>query len=90
MLDNIPPVTSTPGQGAHGSAVEESPQEAPERLATIWVGRITFIIGGAFLIMALVTWALRPGHYRILLAMLVIAMFCAILHSYTFETNGRG
>jgi hypothetical protein len=39
------------------------------------------------LVAALVLWALRANHYRPVLALLTIAMFAAILHSYTFE-NG--
>lgn len=62
-------------------------QVAPERLAAQWVSRVTAIVGSLILVAALINWAARPGHYRITLALLVIAMFCAILHSYTLE-NG--
>jgi hypothetical protein len=58
---------------------------APERIANIWVGRITSIVGGICLVLALSLWLLRPEHYRTVLALLVVAMFAAILHSYTFE-----
>jgi cytochrome bd-type quinol oxidase subunit 1 len=58
---------------------------APERLANIWVGRITSIVGGICLTLALMLWLIRPDHYRPVLALLVVAMFAAILHSYTFD-----
>jgi hypothetical protein len=62
---------------------------APERVAAKWVSRITSVAGLICLALALTVWAARPGHYRFVLAMLTIAMFAAILHSYTFE-NGNG
>jgi len=58
---------------------------APERSATIWVTRITGLIGVLALTLALAVWLARPNHYRFVLAVLMIAMFAAILHSYTFE-----
>jgi hypothetical protein len=61
---------------------------APGRRANLWVARITTLIGLACLVLALVEWAIRPNHYRLVLALLVIAMFAAILHSYTFENGG--
>ncbi|MBV9282225.1 MAG: hypothetical protein JOZ41_19255 [Chloroflexi bacterium] len=63
---------------------------ASEPTATVWVSRITSAIGGVCLIIALTLWLLRPDHYRPVLALLTIAMFAAILHSYTFENGGRG
>ena len=76
-----PPTEVKPSNGAAPVSV------VPERLATQWVSRATAIVGMLVLLAALVNWAARPGHYRITLALLVVAMFCAILHSYTFE-NG--
>jgi hypothetical protein len=58
-----------------------------DRIATVWVSRITSIVGLLCLAFALSVWAVRPGHYRFVLALLTVAMFAAILHSYTFE-NG--
>jgi hypothetical protein len=69
------------------AAVTSSDQE-PEDIATLWVSRITGLVGGFFLILALAIWAGRQGHYRLVLAFLTIAMLCAILHSYTFENGG--
>jgi hypothetical protein len=62
--------------------------EPRERRATIWVSRATSLIGAICLFLALLEWAGRPGHLRTVLALLVIAMFAAILHSYTFEDGG--
>ncbi len=56
-----------------------------DRIATIWVGRITRIVGAICLVLAIIEWAFRQGHYRTVLALLTLAMFAAILHSYTFE-----
>jgi heme A synthase len=67
---------------------EVIPEQEPEDVATIWVSRITGLVGGFFLILALAIWAGRQGHYRLVLAFLTIAMLCAILHSYTFENGG--
>ncbi|GAC1512658.1 MAG: hypothetical protein NVS2B16_15930 [Chloroflexota bacterium] len=50
-----------------------------------WFRRITAIVGGAFLLLALVIWAVRPYHYRPVLALMTIAMLMAILHTYAFE-----
>lgn len=58
------------------------------RAASLWVARITRIVGAACLLLALVEWAGRPGHLRTVLALLTIALFAAILHSYTFEDVG--
>lgn len=69
----------------------EAPAEADraaERLATVWVSRVTSVVGLICLALALVEWALRPNHYRLVLALLTVAMFAAILHSYTFENGG--
>lgn len=68
--------------------VEETKLEietTPERAATIWVSRITGVIGVIALTIALTVWFVRPNHYRFVLAVLMVAMFAAILHSYTFE-----
>jgi len=58
---------------------------SPERQATVWVSRLTGIVGAICLFAALSVWLWRPGHWRLVLAFLTIAMFAAILHSYTFE-----
>jgi heme A synthase len=65
---------------------EASPEElAPERRVTLMVNRITGLIGAVFLLLALLTWFARSGHYRLVLALLLVALFASILHSYTFE-----
>ncbi|MGH2449628.1 MAG: hypothetical protein ACRDFS_13635, partial [Chloroflexota bacterium] len=48
---------------------------------------LTGIVGGVFLVVAFSLWLLRPGHNRLVLGFLVIAMFCAILHAYAFENT---
>ena len=59
--------------------------EEPERAARVWVSRFTGVAGGLCLLFALSLWLARPGHLRPVLALLVLAMFMAILHSYVFE-----
>jgi len=66
---------------------EAPPVAASERAATVWISRVTSILGLICLAIALTVWAARPGHYRFVLALLTIAMFAAVLHAYTFE-NG--
>ncbi|HZS94355.1 MAG TPA: hypothetical protein VFA78_06140 [Chloroflexota bacterium] len=53
-----------------------------------WVNRVTGVLGLISLVIALTIWFVRTNHYRLVLVFLVIAMFAAILHSYTFE-NGQ-
>ncbi|HEX8918769.1 MAG TPA: hypothetical protein VF898_09710 [Chloroflexota bacterium] len=43
------------------------------------------MIGVIALTISLTVWFVRPNHYRFVLAVLMVAMFAAILHSYTFE-----
>ncbi len=84
--NNVTPLNvSSPSTNNPLSGGETHP---PERAATVWVSRITGAASAIFVILALLVWAGRHGHYRLVLAFLVIAMFAAILHSYTFE-NGR-
>jgi hypothetical protein len=65
---------------------EASPEElTPERRVTLMVNRITGLVGAVFLLLALITWIARHGHYRLVLAFLVVALFASVLHSYTFE-----
>lgn len=52
--------------------------------------RLTAVLGIALLIAALFAWILRPGHYRLVLLILVLAMFLSILHNYSLEDNGNG
>ncbi|MGH2442183.1 MAG: hypothetical protein ACRDFX_03340 [Chloroflexota bacterium] len=56
--------------------------------ATIWVSRVTSVLGLICLALALIEWAWRPGHLRTVLAFLIVAMFAAILRSYSFEDLG--
>jgi uncharacterized membrane protein len=69
--------------------LEAAPPLPAERTAAVWVSRLTSVLGLLCLAIALSVWAARPGHFRFVLAMLIIAMFAAVLHSYTFE-NGNG
>lgn len=73
------------------SLIEVVPDEAvpEERTATVWVSRITFAVGATFLFLALLTWLFRHGHNRLVLALLIVALVCSILHSYTFENGGQ-
>lgn len=63
----------------------DTKQVTTQERAALWVSRVTSFVGLACLITALLLWALRQNHYRPVLAFLTIAMFAAILHSYTFE-----
>lgn len=83
-LRNIPADEETVEMAALAAAVSAT----TDRAATIWVHRITGIGGGLCLFLALSVWLARAGHYRLVLALLVVSMFAAILHSYTFE-NGN-
>jgi hypothetical protein len=67
-------------------AVENIP--SPEDRATAWVNRLTLIVGAVFLMLALGAWYFRQHHYRLVLALLVVALFASIIHSYTFN-NGE-
>jgi len=59
--------------------------QSPDRSPTVWVSRITAVVGAACLFGALVVWHYHTNHYRLVLALLIVAMFAAILHSYVFE-----
>lgn len=85
--NNVTPLTTTPPQSTGAASVPEP--QPPERIAAVWVSRLTGIVSAVFVVMALVVWAGRHGHYRLVLAFLVIAMFAAILHSYTFENGSQ-
>jgi cytochrome bd-type quinol oxidase subunit 1 len=89
MRQNVPPLSDIPPTTESHALVDASQIEVtPERMATVWVGRMTFLVGGICLMAAFAVWLLRPGHYRLVLAFLIVAMFMAILHSYTFENGG--
>ncbi len=62
-------------------AVPQSAEHSP----TIWVSRITAVVGAVCLFSALFIWQHRQYHYRWVLALLIVAMFAAIIHSYVFE-----
>jgi hypothetical protein len=86
MMQNVPPLEDVgPIVDAADLDTETIAEAAPERLAAIWASRITGVVGILFLAAALVTWFARHGHYRLVLALLIVAMFAAILHSYTFD-----
>lgn len=78
-LAGITPDLDTQGVSAPAALTIE------DRIATIWVGRITRLVGAICLAFALIEWQFRQGHFRTVLALLTVAMFAAILHSYTFE-----
>ena len=88
MMQKTPTLTDVPARidqpKMNGASVEDAQRE---RRAAVWVSRATSLIGAVCLLLALLEWAGRPGHLRTVLALLVVAMFAAILHSYTFE-NG--
>ena len=85
MIENTPPVihlTPETDDEAGGSVV--AAETTPERAATLWVSRLTKVVGGTCLLFALTLWLLRPEHYRTVLALLTVAMFAAIFHTYPF------
>lgn len=84
---NVTPLTTASPQSTGAASDAES--HSPEQMATVWVSRLTGIVSAVFVILALLVWAGRHGHYRLVLAFLVIAMFAAILHSYTFENGSQ-
>lgn len=86
------PLTGTgPVESEQHSLIEVVPNDAvvEERTATVWVSRITFVVGAAFLVLALLAWLFRHGHNRLVLALLIVALVASILHSYTFENGGQ-
>ncbi len=85
MLENTRPLEDISIQPPGAVVVPQ----APERVAAVWVSRVTGIISALFVLIALALWASRHGHYRLVLAFLVVAMFAAILHSYTFENGSN-
>lgn len=80
VLAEVVPTTS--------NRTAEIEEEAPESAAARWVNRITGIVGAVFLLLALTAWFARHGHYRLVLALLIVALFASILHAYTFD-NGH-
>jgi len=82
------PVNASPHTDDDEDAI--AAQAAPERMAAVWAHRFTGMVGLVSLILALVLWGTRPEHLRPVLALLVIAMFCAVLHSYTFGDGRSG
>ncbi len=86
MMQSTSPLPGVaPGTDDQGVSSPTAGMSTHDRMAAIWVGRITRVIGAICLALALIEWAFRQGHYRTVLALLTIAMFAAILHSYTFE-----
>jgi hypothetical protein len=82
-MANSPRLTeiSTP----HVEGGDPSAPATGERAASVWVSRLTGIVGLIILVIALLEWLFRHGHFRLILALFTVAMFCAILHSYVFE-----
>jgi hypothetical protein len=72
----------------HDIDLQDDEAVQTEDTATMWASRITGAIGAIFVPPALIIWAARPGHYRLVLAFLIVAMLAAIIHSYTFENGG--
>jgi len=62
-------------------AVPQSAEGSP----TVWVSRVTGAVGAVCLFTALIVWHYHLHHYRLVLALLIVSMFAAILHSYVFE-----
>jgi len=90
MQETTPLVDLSHGATRVGMEQLEGAQLPVERAATIWVSRITGIFGCVMLLVALLEWFVRHGHLRLVLALLIVAMFCAILHSYVFEDGAAG
>lgn len=87
-MQNAPSLTDVSLTAVDQESVAESSAElAPERTAAVWANRVTGVIGVIFLTLALVAWFTRHGHYRLVLAFLIVALFASILHSYTFESG---
>ncbi len=85
-MQNAPSLTEiTPIANHEEVDLESSEELTPERRVTLWVNRLTGVVGAIFLLLALVAWLARHGHYRLVLAFLIVALFASILHSYTFE-----
>ena len=85
-MQNAPSLTNITSIVEDDELITASPEElTPERRVTLWVNRMTGIIGAVFLLLALMAWLARHGHYRLVLAFLIVALFASILHSYTFE-----
>jgi uncharacterized membrane protein len=89
MMQNTSPLTELSDSDGKLEVEQVESVQPEERAATVWVSRLTGIVGGIMLLIALVEWFTRHGHYRLLLALLTVAMFCAILHSYVFEDGIR-
>ena len=90
MQDTTPLVDLSHG-ATHVDVEQLGAAQLPaERAATIWVSRLTGIFGSIMLVIALLEWFVRHGHLRLVLALLTVAMFCAILHSYVFEDGSVG
>jgi predicted RND superfamily exporter protein len=89
MQNPKPPIMNIPPEADNEDEIGGTAEAAQQRIATVWVSRLTSIVGGICLVVALVLWLVRPEHYRLVLAFLVVAMFAAILHSYTFENGGH-
>jgi hypothetical protein len=85
MHDTTPLVDLSHGATRVDLGELEGAELPVERAATIWVSRLTGIFGSIMLVVALLEWFVRHGHLRLVLALLTVAMFCAILHSYVFE-----
>lgn len=76
---------STPSPAAPPSPSTPQFVHMPSKL----VGRVTGIVGLVFLTLGFFLWFVRNGHYRLILLVLTVAMFMAILHTYTFENGGK-
>lgn len=88
-MQNSPRVDLPPVVEEHIESPLDAAEAAQDRAVTIWVSRITSLVGGICLLLGLVLWLARPEHYRLVLVLLTIAMFATILHSYTFENGNR-
>jgi 4-hydroxybenzoate polyprenyltransferase len=83
-MANSPHLTEVSAPGTEATGISSVPATV-ERTASVWVSRLTGIVGLIILVIALLEWFFRHGHFRMILALFTVAMFCAILHSYVFE-----
>ena len=83
-MQDTPPIIHMPPHAADPRVEVDEADESLDR-GTLWVSRISRIIGGITLLAALFIWLFHQGHYRLVLVLLVIAMFASIIHAYTFE-----
>jgi len=88
-MQHSPRFDVTPNMEDQHEESLDAVEMSQERLTTVWVSRVTSVVGGICLLCGLALWLVRPEHYRLVLVLLTIARFAAILNSYTFENGHR-